>query len=130
MMHFHLAWGRKPCFGIAGALLLGDAAHPVTPAGGQGANSSVADAVAIAEAALEQPTQLLEAYARRRRAAVQRSLSLSRTASRVFSLPRPLLSLGMTILPWAARWLNRKPERFGEFVRMSANAFRDRPAER
>src|SRR5207248_1362065 len=29
--------------------ILGDAAHPVTPAGGQGANMAIADAVALAE---------------------------------------------------------------------------------
>jgi 2-polyprenyl-6-methoxyphenol hydroxylase-like FAD-dependent oxidoreductase len=130
MTHFHIGWGRKPCFGTAGALLMGDAAHPVTPAGGQGANSSVADALAVAEAALERPTQMLEAYSRRRWRAVQRSLSLSRGANRVFSLPRPLLNLGLMAVPWAARWINNKPERFASFLRTAATAFQDRPAER
>ncbi|HEY7312663.1 MAG TPA: NAD(P)/FAD-dependent oxidoreductase [Gemmataceae bacterium] len=127
MMHFRVGWGRKPRFGAPGALLIGDAAHPVTPAGGQGANASVADALAIAEIALDRPTQLLEEYARRRCAAVQRSLSFSRGGTRVLSSPRLVLKLGMLLLPWAARWLNNRPERFGRILRASAEAFQDRP---
>jgi 2-polyprenyl-6-methoxyphenol hydroxylase-like FAD-dependent oxidoreductase len=123
---FHIAWGRTPCFGIPGALLMGDAAHPVTPAGGQGANSSIADALAIAEVTLERPNELLSEYMRRRSAATQRSLSLSRAATRVFSLPRPLLNLGLWLVPWAARWLNKRPDRFGSFLRTAAQAFRER----
>jgi 2-polyprenyl-6-methoxyphenol hydroxylase-like FAD-dependent oxidoreductase len=42
-------WGHAKKYGIAGAMLMGDAAHPVSPAGGQGANMSVADATAMAE---------------------------------------------------------------------------------
>jgi 2-polyprenyl-6-methoxyphenol hydroxylase-like FAD-dependent oxidoreductase len=125
--HFRIAWSRKPCFGIAGALLIGDAAHPVTPAGGQGANASVADALVIAEVALERPTELLTEYQRRRRAATLRSLSLSRGAVRIFSLPRPVLNLGLAVLPWAARWLNNRPDRFGGALRTAAEAFRERP---
>jgi 2-polyprenyl-6-methoxyphenol hydroxylase-like FAD-dependent oxidoreductase len=124
---FRAAWGRTPRFGVAGALLMGDAAHPVTPAGGQGANLSVADALVIAEAALERPHDLLTEYERRRRAATRRSLSLSRGATLIFSLPRPVLNLGLTALPWAARWLNNRPERFGRALRTAAEAFRERP---
>jgi 2-polyprenyl-6-methoxyphenol hydroxylase-like FAD-dependent oxidoreductase len=124
---FRIGWGRTPRFGVAGALFMGDAAHPVTPAGGQGANASVADALVIAEAAQERPRELLAEYERRRRAATQRSLSISRGAARIFSLPRPLLNLGLAILPWAARWLNGRPERFGRFLRTAAEAFRERP---
>jgi len=123
---FRLAWGRTPRFGAAGALLMGDAAHPVTPAGGQGANLSVADALVIAEAALERPRGLLAEYERRRRPATRRSLSFSRGAALVFSLPRPVV--GLALAPWAARWLNRRPERFGRVLRAAADAFRERPA--
>lgn len=127
--HFRIGWSRTPRFGVAGALLMGDAAHPVTPAGGQGANLSVADALVIAEAAVDRPGQLLAEYARRRRAPTQRSLSLSRGAAQVFSLPRPVLSLGLTMLPWAARWLNKRPERVGRVLRFPAEAFRERPTK-
>jgi 2-polyprenyl-6-methoxyphenol hydroxylase-like FAD-dependent oxidoreductase len=124
---FRIAWSRTPRFGIPGALLMGDAAHPVTPAGGQGANLSVADALVIAQAALERPQQLLAEYQRRRRAATRRSLSLSRGAALVFSLPRPMLDLGLTLVPCVARWLNKRPERFGRGLRTAAEAFRERP---
>ncbi|HZU34871.1 MAG TPA: NAD(P)/FAD-dependent oxidoreductase [Gemmataceae bacterium] len=123
---FRIGWGRTPRFGIPGVLLLGDAAHPVTPAGGQGANLSVADALVIAQAALERPQQLLAEYRRRRSAATRRSLSLSRGAALVFSLPRPVLDLGLTLVPWAARWLNNRPERFGRLLRTASEAFRER----
>jgi 2-polyprenyl-6-methoxyphenol hydroxylase-like FAD-dependent oxidoreductase len=128
--HFPIGWGRSPCFGTAGALLMGDAAHPVTPAGGQGANLSVADALVIAEVALERPAQLLSEYQRRRHAPTQRSLSLSRVAMRAFSLPRFALNLGMAMVPWAVRWLNKRPERFGRFLRFAAEAFREKPVQR
>jgi hypothetical protein len=87
---------------------------------------SVADALVIAEAAVERPEQLLAEYAQRRRAPTQRSLSFSRSAAQVLSLPRPVLSLGLAMLPWAARWLNNKPERFGRFLRIAAEAFREK----
>ena len=45
---FEPHFGHVPRYGVPGAVLLGDAAHPVTPAGGQGANMAVADAVALA----------------------------------------------------------------------------------
>ncbi len=125
---FHIAWGRTPHFGVAGALLMGDAAHPVTPAGGQGANASVADALVLAEAALEKPNELLAEYRRRRSAPTQRSLSLSRGATRFFSLPRPMLNLGFMALPWAVGWLNKRPEQFGGFLRIAAEAFREKPS--
>jgi 2-polyprenyl-6-methoxyphenol hydroxylase-like FAD-dependent oxidoreductase len=124
---FHIGWGRTPTFGVPGALLMGDAAHPVTPAGGQGANLPVADALVIAEAALQRPAGLLEEYRWRRRAAAERSLSFSRGAMRVFSLPRAVLNLGLLVLPWAARWLGRRPEQFGRFLRTAAEAFQERP---
>jgi 2-polyprenyl-6-methoxyphenol hydroxylase-like FAD-dependent oxidoreductase len=124
LTRFRLAWSRSPQFGTRGALLLGDAAHAVTPAGGQGANLSVADACVIAKAALETPEKLLEEYEAHRLAPTRRSLSLSRRASRMFSLPRVALNLGLATLPYAARWLNRRPERFGGFLRTAANAFR------
>jgi 2-polyprenyl-6-methoxyphenol hydroxylase-like FAD-dependent oxidoreductase len=124
---FHIAWGRTPRFGVAGALLMGDAAHPVTPAGGQGANASVADALVIAEAALERPKDLLAEYKRRRSAPTQRSLSLSRGATRIISLPRPVFNLGLMALPSVVRWLNNRPKQFGRFLRIAAEAFREKP---
>jgi hypothetical protein len=70
---------------------------------------------------------LLAEYQRRRRAATRRSLSLSRGAALVFSLPRPVLDLGLTLVPWIARWLNNRPARFGRVLRTASEAFRESP---
>jgi 2-polyprenyl-6-methoxyphenol hydroxylase-like FAD-dependent oxidoreductase len=85
-------WGHAARYGAAGALLMGDAAHPVSPAGGQGANMSVADGRAIAELALSGERNLLAAYERVRRPANTRSLRFTRAASLVFNLPEWLLA--------------------------------------
>jgi 2-octaprenylphenol hydroxylase len=46
-------YGHAPRYVADGAAILGDAAHPVSPAGGQGANASIWDALALAEVAHE-----------------------------------------------------------------------------
>jgi 2-polyprenyl-6-methoxyphenol hydroxylase-like FAD-dependent oxidoreductase len=122
---FRIGFCRAPRFGIPGAMLIGDAAHPVTPAGGQGANLSVADALVIAEAALQRPDTVLEEYRRRRYAATMRSLSFSRGAFRVFSLPRVVLDVGLMVLPWLARRLGARPKRFARLLRTASEAFRE-----
>jgi 2-polyprenyl-6-methoxyphenol hydroxylase-like FAD-dependent oxidoreductase len=129
MQRIRVGWGRTPHFGVAGAILMGDAAHPVTPAGGQGANASVADALVLADVASERPAQLLSEYTQRRWPATQRSLSISRTASKVFATPRPLLNLGLWMFPWAVRWMNRHLDTFGGFLRTAAGAFQEHPLD-
>jgi len=62
-------WGHAERYGAPGAVLMGDAAHSVSPAGGQGANMSVADARALAELLLCGAPNLVETYERRRRPA-------------------------------------------------------------
>src|SRR5262249_23327212 len=42
-------WGHARRYGAPGALIMGDAAHPVSPVGGQGANMSIADGRVLAE---------------------------------------------------------------------------------
>jgi 2-polyprenyl-6-methoxyphenol hydroxylase-like FAD-dependent oxidoreductase len=44
-----IRWGHAERYGAPGAVWMGDAAHAVSPAGGQGANMSVADARVLAE---------------------------------------------------------------------------------
>lgn len=86
-MRVRRPWGHAPRYGAAGALIMGDAAHPVSPAGGQGANASIADGRAIAELILAGEKNLLAAYERRRRPANRRSLRFTRAASFVLGLP-------------------------------------------
>jgi len=101
-----LAWGHAERYGIEGAVLIGDAAHTVTPAGGQGANAAIADARVLADVAITNETRLVAEYERRRRPANERSITPSRTVSRILALPRFMLS---PWLPAAIRCLGRFP---------------------
>lgn len=80
-VHVKRPWGHAGRYGAEGAMLLGDAIHPVSPAGGQGANMSVHDARALADLFLSDHPRPLEEYERRRRAANERSISITRRAS-------------------------------------------------
>ena len=115
-------WGHAPHYGCDGALLLGDAAHPVSPAGGQGANMSVADACALAEILLRSHSNPLAEYERRRRPANQRSLLFTRVAARVFGLPNWCLKL----LPFGPRQVMGRPWLVRRFVQTAATAFQER----
>jgi len=82
---FHLferPFGHSKKYVFEGAALIGDAAHPLTPAGGQGANTSVADAISLAH----HIGQDLKAYERERWPANQRSVQISVRADRVLRL--------------------------------------------
>jgi 2-polyprenyl-6-methoxyphenol hydroxylase-like FAD-dependent oxidoreductase len=118
-------WGHAPRYGGEGAILMGDAAHPVSPAGGQGANMSVADASVLAELALAKHRNLLAEYERRRRPANARSLRPTSTAASILSLPQWLspFSVLLAIVRSAARspWLVR------QFLRSSSTMFQERP---
>ena len=48
-------FGQAGSYVASGAALIGDAAHPMTPAGGQGANASIWDALALADIAEYNP---------------------------------------------------------------------------
>ena len=86
-MRVRRPWGHAPRYGAPGALIMGDAAHPVSPAGGQGANASIADGRALAELILAGEQNLLSAYQRRRRPANRRSLRFTRAAAFFLGLP-------------------------------------------
>lgn len=120
-------FGHAARYVTDGAALLGDAAHPVTPAGGQGANMSVADALALADIAHEALTRndcsadRLRAYEALRRPANTRSLRFSRIGQQVFGV--------LTALPWLAPLLpwflkrNDRPEPKQRLLRTVATAF-------
>lgn len=124
---------RRP-FGLAsryvgdGVALLGDAAHPVTPAGGQGANSSVADAAILAEVALDalrsgdSSTTRLVRYELVRRPANQRSLQFSRKPRQIFRLLQaaPWLT---PLLQWFLRYVDRREALKTRFLTSLSQAF-------
>ncbi|HEX5102643.1 MAG TPA: FAD-dependent monooxygenase [Pirellulaceae bacterium] len=120
-MRVRRPWGHAPRYGGAGALIMGDAAHPVSPAGGQGANASIADGRAIAELALAGERDLLTAYERRRRPANRRSLRFTSGASRLFNLPHRLAFNRFTA--GIARQVGRQPQLVARLVRMVSRAF-------
>ena len=87
-------FGHVASYVADGAALLGDAAHPMTPAGGQGANAAVWDALALAEVADgalragDVSRERLLSYERLRRPANERSVGFSRLARRIVRLGR------------------------------------------
>jgi 2-polyprenyl-6-methoxyphenol hydroxylase-like FAD-dependent oxidoreductase len=123
-VHIRRPWGHARRYGAAGAMLLGDAAHPVSPAGGQGANMSVADALALADVLSNNGADALSEYERRRRPANARSMRFTRIAAGALSLPPALTG---RLLPMAIEELGRRPEWFGEVLRRAAMAFQERP---
>jgi 2-polyprenyl-6-methoxyphenol hydroxylase-like FAD-dependent oxidoreductase len=114
-------WGHAPRYGAAGALLIGDAAHPVSPAGGQGANMSIADARTVAELALGGERDLLAAYERRRRPANRRSMRFTRATAFAFGLPEGLIFNRLSA--WLLAQVGSRPPVAARFVRTLATAF-------
>jgi 2-polyprenyl-6-methoxyphenol hydroxylase-like FAD-dependent oxidoreductase len=97
-------FGHAPSYVADGAALIGDAVHPMTPAGGQGANASIWDALALADvtdtalrAGDVSRTRLLE-YERLRRPINERSIAISRLARQFFRAGR-LLPLSFAVPP-------------------------------
>ena len=80
-IHVKRPWGHAARYGAEGAALLGDAIHPVSPAGGQGANMSVHDARVLAELFLSGQADPVAEYERRRRPANERSIAITRRAA-------------------------------------------------
>ncbi len=110
-------FGHAGSYVANGAGLIGDAAHPMTPAGGQGANASIWDALAladVADAALrtgDVSRERLLPYERMRRPVNDESVSFSRVARRMFRVGRfvplaivlPLVARTMNALGWPQR---------------------------
>jgi 2-polyprenyl-6-methoxyphenol hydroxylase-like FAD-dependent oxidoreductase len=110
-------FGHAGSYVANGAALIGDAAHPMTPAGGQGANASIWDALAladVADAALrtdDVSRKRLLAYERIRRPVNDESVSFSRVARRIFRVGRflplavvlPLIGRTMNTIGWPQR---------------------------
>jgi 2-polyprenyl-6-methoxyphenol hydroxylase-like FAD-dependent oxidoreductase len=119
------AWGHASGYGAPGALLMGDAAHPVSPVGGQGANMSVADARVLAELALRDEPNLISEYECRRRPANERSMRFTRAGALLFGLPRWLLPVAPVF--GLVRRLSRHPSFFARRLRFVSTAFLEKP---
>ena len=86
--HLQRYWGHAPSYGVNGAVIIGDAAHPPSPAGGQGANMSIADARTLARLLIGNHPNLVTEYENLRRPANARSLRPTRIANFLLGLPR------------------------------------------
>ncbi len=92
----------------AGRLLLaGDAAHVHSPAGGQGMNLGITDAISLAGALTEVlrggPDAALDAYAAAQRRRAEGVLKLTGRLTRISTLPRPLRPIRNSGMRLAAR---------------------------
>lgn len=110
-------FGHAESYVAHGAVLIGDAAHPMTPAGGQGANASIWDALALADVAhaalrtTDVSRERLLPYERVRRPVNDGSVSFSRIARRIFRFGRfvppgillPLIGRTMNAMGWPQR---------------------------
>jgi 2-polyprenyl-6-methoxyphenol hydroxylase-like FAD-dependent oxidoreductase len=88
-------------------LLAGDAAHVHSPAGGQGMNLGIQDAVALAEALTQvlggAPDTDLDDYAAARRPIAQQVITLTDRLTRMATLPRALRPIRNTAMGVAGR---------------------------
>jgi 2-polyprenyl-6-methoxyphenol hydroxylase-like FAD-dependent oxidoreductase len=92
----------------AGRLLLaGDAAHVHSPAGGQGMNLGITDAIALAEALSDvlhgSSETALDAYGTSQRQRAQQVLKLTGRLTRIATLPRPLRPIRNSAMRLAAQ---------------------------
>lgn len=131
---FHRTFGHATRYVGDGAALMGDAAHPVTPAGGQGANMSIADAAALADVALKAyekndfSAEALKSYEARRRPANERSLLFSVRANQVFQALRWAPFIAPMLLAYL-EGAGRNEEKKRRFIQAVAHAFESRTAD-
>ena len=88
-------------------LLAGDAAHVHSPAGGQGMNLGIQDAVVLADALAAVldggPDTLLDAYSASRRPIAEQVVELTDRLTRLATMPRPLRPIRNAVLRVAGR---------------------------
>jgi 2-polyprenyl-6-methoxyphenol hydroxylase-like FAD-dependent oxidoreductase len=82
------SFGLAPSYGVPGCVLIGDAIHPVSPAGGQGANMAVGDAACLAGLILDGSPDPAGSLREARLAAHKRGLRPSRLAAAAFGIGR------------------------------------------
>lgn len=123
-------YGHASTYVADSAALIGDAAHPMSPVGGQGANAAIWDAIALAEvadAALragDLARERLAAYEAQRREANHRSLSFTRRAVTLARLDRWIPG-APTVLTTLMRHAGNDPATRRHLLRKVATAFLD-----
>jgi 2-polyprenyl-6-methoxyphenol hydroxylase-like FAD-dependent oxidoreductase len=102
--HFRIHHRVADTYRAARVLLAGDAAHVHSPAGGQGMNLGIQDAVALAEALGKvldgAPDDVLDAYSRTRRPIAKQVVAFTDRLTRLATLPRvlsPVRNTAMTL---------------------------------
>jgi 2-polyprenyl-6-methoxyphenol hydroxylase-like FAD-dependent oxidoreductase len=110
-----VAWGSRfrvhhrvaAVYRAGRVLLAGDAAHVHSPAGGQGMNAGILDALSLADALTAALTQgqdrALDAYGARRRPIARQIVRLADRLTRLATVPRPLRPLRNLLLSAVAR---------------------------
>ncbi|MEX2558931.1 MAG: NAD(P)/FAD-dependent oxidoreductase, partial [Pirellulales bacterium] len=112
-------YGHAKSYVADGAAIIGDAAHPMSPAGGQGANASIWDALALAQvadealAAGDPSRERLARYEALRRDCNEASVRISRRAARILATVSRLPALEWLVpaalqLADRAGWLKRR----------------------
>jgi 2-polyprenyl-6-methoxyphenol hydroxylase-like FAD-dependent oxidoreductase len=104
---FHIHHRVADSYRAGRLLLAGDAAHVHSPAGGQGMNLGITDAIALAGALSAVlhggPEQALDAYSTSQRQRAQQVLKLTGRLTRIATLPRPLRPIRNSAMRLAAR---------------------------
>ncbi len=127
---FRLAFGHVGHYATDGAVVIGDAAHPMSPAGGQGANAAIADGLALAGiahaglSANDLSAERLMEFDRRRRPANARSLEFSERAASTLRVLRRLPGSGVA-LRYALAFVGRRPAVRQRLLRQVATAFQE-----
>jgi len=126
--HVRRPFGHAPQYVADGAAILGDAAHPMSPAGGQGANAAIWDALALAEVAHEAMAandvsrQRLSRYETLRRPRNANSLRFTELASGAFGFLSRVPGLSR-LAPAALRALDSTAWLKGRIVSTAATTF-------
>jgi 2-polyprenyl-6-methoxyphenol hydroxylase-like FAD-dependent oxidoreductase len=104
---FHIHHRVADSYRAGRILLAGDAAHVHSPAGGQGMNLGITDAIALAKALTEVlgggSDTALDAYGTAQRRRAEQVLKLTGRLTRIATLPRPVRPIRNSAMRLAAR---------------------------
>jgi 2-polyprenyl-6-methoxyphenol hydroxylase-like FAD-dependent oxidoreductase len=108
-LHHDLSELDRPVWGEDRVVLIGDAAHAMTPNLGQGAAMAIEDAVVLADEIAAGPSGLIERFRQRRYRRVRRMQGSSRRVGRMAALRRPATRrLGNALVASTPGWIARR----------------------